>query len=228
MSMSLIRFLIGVFLIPVCITTSQILLAIASVPHSNTTSIISSHMLSLIGGYILWLIIYFSLPPPVRTYVLAHELTHALWGILMGAHVSTLAVGKTRGSVTLSKTNFIITLAPYFFPLYTVIVVAMYYLTSIFYNMSKYDLLWLSLIGFTWGFHFTFTICSLSQQQTDIQAYGRLFSYTIIYILNLLGIALWIVLVSSPTLQDFIGLIRYYFTQMWNIVYNYISNVFPV
>jgi hypothetical protein len=45
----------------------------------------------------------------------------------------------------------------------------------------------------TWAFHFTFTLQSLLTSQPDIQEYGRLFSYSLIYLLNVAGIALWIV-----------------------------------
>jgi len=216
--MSVIRLLIGLLLLPVCLATSQIALAIANSVQTESNAVVPPPALALIGGYILWLAIYFTLPRPVRTYVLAHELTHALWGALMGAKVSKLSVSKTKGSVTLSKTNFLITLAPYFFPFYTVLIVIGYYIASIFYDMTTYDLWWLCLVGFTWGFHFTFTISSLMQKQTDIQAYGYLFSYTTIYILNVLGIALWVVLVSSPTLEDFVQISGYYVANMWHVV----------
>jgi hypothetical protein len=216
--MSLIRLMIGILLLPVCVATSQIALAIAKTVHTESSAVVPPPALALCGGYILWLVVYFTLPRPVRTYVLAHELTHALWGALMGARVSRLSVSKTKGSVTLSKTNFLITLAPYFFPLYTVLVVIGYYVTSIFYDVTRYDLWWLGLVGFTWGFHFTFTISSLMQKQPDIQAYGHFFSYTTIYILNVLGIALWIVLVSSPTLEDFVGIGGYFVANMWHVV----------
>jgi hypothetical protein len=41
------------------------------------------------------------------------------------------------------------------------------------------------------------------QRQTDIQAYGHVLSYTLIYVLNVLGIGLWVVLVSPATLEQF-------------------------
>jgi hypothetical protein len=153
----------------------------------------------LCGGYVLWLALYFTLPRPVRTYVLAHELTHALWGWLMGADILRMRVSARGGSVTLSESNLLIALAPYFFPLYTVLIIAGYYLLSLFFEVERYYLVWLALVGFTWGFHFTFTVATLLQHQTDIREYGHLFSYTVIYVFNVLGICLWVVLVSSAT-----------------------------
>ena len=145
-------------------------------------------------GYALWLAVYFAPPRPFRTYVLAHELTHALWGVLTGARIHRLSVSRHQGSVTLSKNNVLITLAPYFFPLYTMLVIAAYGVLSVFYDLEPYAPFWLMLVGLTWGFHFTFTLSTLLQHQTDITQYGRLFSYGIIYLMNVLGMALWVVL----------------------------------
>jgi hypothetical protein len=144
----------------------------------------------------------------------AHELTHALWASVMGAEVLKLEVGKSAGSVSLSRSNFLITLAPYFFPLYTVMVVAGYYLLSVFFEVQGYATLWLGLVGFSWGFHLTFTITTLLQHQTDIHEYGRLFSYTVICGLNIIGVGIWTVLVSPATLEQLSGLLKVEFTWM--------------
>ena len=42
----------------------------------------------------------------------------------------------------------------------------------------------------------------LLRHQPDVLIYGRLFSYGVIYLLNVLGICLWIILVASPTLES--------------------------
>jgi hypothetical protein len=141
-------------------------------------------------GFLVWVLVFFLLPRPFRTYVLGHELTHALWAMMMGGRVGRIKIGKTGGHVELSKSNFIITLAPYFFPLYTALVIAGYYLAGYWFNTDAYYLWWLAAIGLTWSFHITFTIHMLSQHQPDVQEHGRIFSFTIIYIMNLIVIAL--------------------------------------
>ena len=40
-----------------------------------------------------------------RTYILGHELTHALWTILFGGKASGLKISDTGGSVRVSKNN---------------------------------------------------------------------------------------------------------------------------
>ena len=56
----------------------------------------------------------------------ATELTHALWTWLMGGKVNRFKVTSKGGHVIVSKTNFLIALAPYFFPVYAVLVVAVF------------------------------------------------------------------------------------------------------
>jgi hypothetical protein len=173
------------------------------------------------GGFLFWIFLYFVLPLPVRTYVLAHELTHALWGTLMGARIFKMRVLKNNGSVTLSKSNFLIALAPYFFPLYTVMVIAGYYVLSIFYDVEAYYLFWLGLVGFTWGFHFTFTISTLLQHQSDINEYGAVFSYALIYLLNAAGICIWIVMVSAATIEQMFQFAAIHMTETASDIWNF-------
>ncbi len=202
--MPVIRFCIGVFLIPLCIAATQTIISLMRETQPDSLSAIPPSAWALGGGFLLWIILYFTMPRPVRSYVLAHEMTHALWALLMDVKVMGMKVSKESGHVTLSRTNFVINLAPYFFPLYTVIVIASYYILSIFFEMDRYYLFWLALIGLSWSFHFTFTISTLLQHQTDIKAYGHLFSYTVIYLLNIIGIGFWIVIVSSATFEQMI------------------------
>lgn len=192
----------GILLIPLCVAVTRTVSALVLMAQPPGDWIIPPTALAIGGGYFLWLFCFFTMPRPVRTYVLAHELTHALWAAMMGARVSRLKVTSTGGSVTVSKNNFLITLAPYFFPLYTALVILAYGIAVFFVQVEDYYLLWLGLVGFTWGFHFTFTVTTLLQRQSDIEEYGHVFSYAVIYLFNVAGIALWTVFVSSPTLGD--------------------------
>jgi len=142
------------------------------------------------------------LPRPFRTYVLAHELTHAVWGMLMGAKVGKMKVGPNGGHVMLSKSNFLISLAPYFFPFYTGLVIALWYAAGLFFDLNVYEPWWLAAVGLTWGFHVTFTVYMLSQHQPDVQENGRLFSYVVIYLANLFFVSLWIIALSTPSFSE--------------------------
>lgn len=200
--MRILTFLVGIVLIPVCFAVSETAVSLVRIISPDSSMTIPASGWALLGGFLSWIFLYFTVPLPIRTYVLAHELTHAIWGMLMGAKIFRMRVSRDSGSVTMSKSNFLITLAPYFFPLYTVIVIVSYYILSIFYDVSRFHLFWLGLVGFTWGFHFTFTISTLLQHQSDIKAYGTVFSYALIYLFNVTGICVWIVVITDVSLDQ--------------------------
>jgi hypothetical protein len=191
----LLKFIIGVFLLPLGLAFSRTFFSLLqSLPAASS----GWTAWALPAGFAVSVIGFFLLPRPFRTYVLAHELTHAVWGLLMGAKVGRMKVGKNGGHVMLSKSNFIIALAPYFFPFYTGLVLALWSVAGFFMDLRAYEPWWLAAVGLTWGFHVTFTVYMLSQRQPDIQENGRLFSYVIIYLANLFFVALWIIVIGTP------------------------------
>ena len=197
-----IRFLWGWLLIPCCYAALRTLAHLVQCADPASSWLISPTGLLMGGGFVLWLFLYLVLPRPVRAYVLAHELTHALWGLIHGRRVSQLRVSAQGGSVRIEKPNTLITLAPYFFPFYTLGFVALYGIASLFADLSAWRPVWLGAVGFPWGFHITFTFDALLEHQTDIQKVGYLFSYTFIFLLNALGLAFWLVAVGPPSLLD--------------------------
>ena len=197
-----IRRLIGVLMLPLCAATAHTLWDLLVGLQVNSPRLVSPAAASLAAGFALWVILYACLPRPVRTYVWAHELTHALWAWVFGFRVLGIRVRKNSGAVTLSDSNFLVTLAPYFFPLYTVLAIIAYYLLGLFYPVAQFELYWLGVVGFTWGFHLTFTLTSLAQHQPDIRECGHLFSYAVIFLMNVLGVCAWVVLVSRAGLGE--------------------------
>lgn len=191
------RLLAGLALAPLCVATTLALLDLLRGLAGGSGELFSSEALWLGAGYALWLIMWFVLPQPARAYVMAHELTHALWALLFGARIRRMRVTAAGGSVSLSKTNLLITLAPYFFPFYTVLVLLLRWAVERFVQPAPPPHAWLFLVGLTWGFHLCFTVQSLLTRQPDILEYGRILSYAVIYLFNLLGICLWLVCTTS-------------------------------
>ncbi len=198
----LLRFLTGAALVPLCVAVTLALLdVLRHIPGSG--SLFSPETVWLLTGYALWLGMWFFLPQPVRAYVVAHELTHALWAVLFGGRARNLRVTSEGGSVRLTKSNMLITLAPYFFPFYTIFVILLRFVTGLFVADVPFPLAWLFFVGLTWGFHITFTVQSLMVTQPDIQEYGRLFSYVVIFLFNLAGVGLWVVCTTAATFGEF-------------------------
>ena len=203
------RLLVGIALLPSCWGVTRTFLRAVSA-SAEAESWLSVESLSLLGGVVAFAMAWMALSHPVRMYVLGHELTHALWGLLFGARPSDLRVAATGGSVRLTKTNMLITLAPYFFPFYTFVVIVCALITYAFMRPLPFLPLWLFLVGFTWAFHALFTLETLGSRQPDVKLYGRIFSWTFIYLVNVALVIVWLVSTTDVTFADVSGwLVRY-------------------
>lgn len=209
-----VRLLIGIGLLPGCWATTRALVdTILLAADSNGG--VSVDAMALIGGVALFALCWMALPHPVRTYVFGHELTHALWGIFFGARPSNVRVTASGGSVRLSKTNLLITLAPYFFPFYTFLVIVAATVTYSVLRPLPFLPFWMFLIGFTWSFHALFTIETLAQRQPDVTLYGRIFSWTFIFLVNLAFILVWLVAMTSVTFVDLKSILVFRFSSVY-------------
>jgi hypothetical protein len=192
-----LKFVLAIFLLPVCVILTQTFFTVfarATVAHRLWAGP-EFWFFSL--GAILWLIAFFGLPRPMVVYVFGHELTHALWVLLMGGRVSRFKVGREGGHIVTDRNNFWIALAPYFFPLYSLIVIAGYGIVGLFINVQPYGPLLYALIGATWAFHFTFTCWMIPKKQTDLTDHGTFFSLVVIYLMNLGLLSVMLVLASA-------------------------------
>ena len=147
--------------------------------------LISSEMWFL-AGFVIFFVIFLIKSIPGRVYVFGHELTHAFWAILFRGKIKEFNVSSKNGSVVTTKSNFFISLAPYFFPVYTFLIIFIFYILAFFLNVSKYIGWLFFFVGFSYSFHIFLTLESLSIGQSDVKKTGRFFSYTIIAILNIL------------------------------------------
>ncbi len=114
----------------------------------------------------------------------------------MGGRVSRFRVSREGGHVITSKANFWIALAPYFFPIYSILAISIYGVLSLFLNVQPYGRLLYAVIGATWAFHFTFTCWMIPKNQTDLSDQGTFFSLVMIYLMNLLLLSVMLVLAS--------------------------------
>jgi len=191
-----VKLLIGVLLLPACAALTLAAWRVAR-QLSFGQVLTDSTVWGFVAGYALWLAVFAFLPKPMRTYVLGHELTHAFWALLMGARVGGLKVKKTGGQVRTSKTNWFIALAPYFFPFYALLFIALFFIAHAIWNLERYMWVLFFLVGLGWSFHVTFTLMMvLTTKQPDIESQGALFSAVVIYCMNLLVMALMVAALS--------------------------------
>lgn len=192
-----LKFLIAVLLLPACVAVTLCAWQMAWEVAFGSQAMTGPLGWAFFGGYGLWLAVFAFLPKPMRTYVLGHELTHAVWALMMGARVSGLKVGKAGGQVKTSKVNWLITLAPYFFPFYAVLFAGLFLLAHAIWGLEPYWWVLFFLVGLGWSFHVTFTLMTLlTVSQPDVKSQGVLFSAVVIYCMNLLTIGLTIALMS--------------------------------
>lgn len=194
-----LKLVVGILLVPCCVAITMTFVQQLAIMGRGGGLMRDWQFLSLALGFTLWLVVYSVLPQPVRMYVLGHELTHALWGFMMGAKIRNIKASAKGGQITLSKTNFLITLAPYFFPFYAMLCIILFLIGDLFFDWKRYLPFLCIAIGAGWGFHLTFTIATLSRTQSDVTQNGWLFSMTVIYWMNFLVLGLMLAIVSAQS-----------------------------
>ena len=171
--------IIAILLLPVCFGAGW---ALCQVVRSSDQA--DTVWVAALSGAGCWLVIYLLLPKPMWIYVLGHELTHALWTWLFGGKVKQFKVTADGGHVLVSKTNFLIALAPYFFPLYALVVVAIFMLGHWVWGWQGYLVWFHLLLGAAYAFHVTLTWHILKNHQSDIAGQGYMFSAVVIWLGN--------------------------------------------
>ncbi len=137
-----------------------------------------------VAAYSVW----HRLKPPEFLYAFVREFTQLAFALLTGKKVSSFEVGRGSGKVGLSGTNPLITLAPYFFPLLTVVVLLLGALLNwaLAYGWIPQAVAFLS--GFTLCLHVLMTLRALGASQPDLARGGRVFSWVFIFFLDLVCI----------------------------------------
>lgn len=195
----------GLLLLPSCV----------AVAYSTTRQIIHSGdfrqtIVFFFIGFASYLTFFLAFRKPVRAYIVGHELTHALWVFLFRGKVREIRLSGQRGQVKATKSNILIALAPYFFPLYTILLIVAYFLASIWIDFGNYYRLVVAAIGFTWAFHLLLNIFILSRGQEDLRISGSFFSLVLILVLNVIVLGLIMAFVSRGiTLKSYLSVLTH-------------------
>lgn len=168
----------------------------------------------LVGG-LAWVVTYLSGWRPIKSYVFGHEVSHLLVARAFGGKIIDWDFSATGGYVETNKSNTWITLAPYLMPFYSLIVLLLFGLVGMFWNLHgmqhvglgsaalHFKPVWFfyAMLGLTWFFHATFTYKTVIIAQSDLQRNGEFFSVLLIFLVNvLLLIGLFIAASPSPGL----------------------------
>jgi hypothetical protein len=188
----IVRLALAVLLFPLCVggtvTVFHLLLQTKSV---------AAFWIALVTGAAVWLLIFLRLPKPLWLYVVGHELTHAIWTWAFGGRVKAFRATSKGGYITVTRSNFLIVLAPYFFPFYAVIWVVFFALGNWLWGWQSWIPLFHFGLGITYAFHATLTLYILRTRQPDLESEGWLFSIIIIWMGNLLVLIIGIPLLTG-------------------------------
>lgn len=174
-----VKFILALALLPACAGTARTLWELAR--ECGGVDVV---LVPLLAGAGCWLAVYLLLPRPMWIYVVGHELTHALWVWLFGGRVKRFKATANGGHVVTDKVNFLIALAPYFFPLYAVVLVAVFALGNALADWARYRVWFHLLLGAAYAFHVTLTAHVLKTRQSDITSQGYVFSAVVIFLGN--------------------------------------------
>ena len=191
-----VKFIFAIFLLPICAILTQTFFTAFARATIDQRLWAGAEFWFFSLGVVLWLIAFVGLPRPLIVYVFGHEVTHVLWVWLMGGRVSKFRVSGDGGHIVTNRTNFLIALAPYFFPLYSLLAILAYGIASLFVNVAPYGQLLYAILGITWAFHLTFTCWMIPKNQTDLSDHGTFFSLAFIYLMNLLLLSVLLVIAS--------------------------------
>jgi len=176
-----VKMFVGLLLLPVCLATAKAVWLVLS--HAGASDRIWLPMLAGAAG---WLAIFLFLPKPTWVYVVGHEMTHAVWTWLFGGKVKRFKASSDGGHVIVTKNNFLIVLAPYFFPFYAVLLVGVFWVGDFIWHWQPYATVFHLLLGAAYAFHLTLTVEILKTRQSDITSQGYIFSAAAIFLGNAL------------------------------------------
>lgn len=195
-----VKFLVGLFLLPPAWVLTQTFFTAFARTTVHDTFWATEEFWFFTMGVLLWLTVFFGLPRPLWLYVFGHELTHAVWVLLMGGRVHQFQVNRDGGHILADRTNTWIALAPYFFPIYSVLALATYGVLALFVDVSPYRPVLYAVVGATWAFHLSFTCWMIPKGQPDLHYGGTFFSLVLIYLLNLVLLVV-LLIVASPQIS---------------------------
>jgi hypothetical protein len=177
----------------------KLIIAILSIPigvgvteafYKNLTmvSALSGKLPFFLWGIAAYVVIHLLFYKPTYLYVLGHEAVHAGISWIFGGKIKSFKVSKAGGSVGTDKSNVVISLSPYFVPIYAIVIAVIYFVVASSYNINGATFIF--LIGFALAFHMISTIEVMKIRQPDIVKSGHFFSIVFVYVFNVIVVAL--------------------------------------
>ena len=147
----------------------------------------------VLGGALAYLLLHFFLRRPERLYLWGHEFSHLVIAKLFFRKVHQFHISsRDGGKVVLDRTNVLIDLAPYIFPLYSI---GIGIPALAFRHTSPWvPDIYLATGSFLFTMHILFSTEGFVAGQPDLRRSGRMFSAAVV----LFFLLLWIPCLMAP------------------------------
>ncbi|MFB0535413.1 MAG: hypothetical protein ACETWR_10565 [Anaerolineae bacterium] len=156
-------------------------------------------------GFLFYIVIYILILQHIIDFIeiFEHELGHAIVAWLFLKDVREFWVSPEGGKVNwLDGSDSLITLAPYYLPVFTIPLAVIQ--PFVFYPIH---LIIDFLIGFTLAFHYAALFRKeFRWSQSDIKKTGRIFSFCVVCILNIIVLVIILCIVS----RNYLGILNYF------------------
>jgi hypothetical protein len=200
------------FILTFILALLSISASIAIVQLVRNLSVTTREEISFLCGFIAYILVHFLLYKPVFAHVMAHELTHMFISALFGGKTKSLHVSREGGKVLVSKSNFLVSLAPYFFPLYAFAAALIYFIAR-----DEYRVYVAFFVGAALSFHIALTLFSLTTKQSDLYEDSNIFfSLLFVFFMNIMVVALILSIVSQKV--NYFQFLKDTATGCWHIV----------
>lgn len=147
----------------------------------------------VLSGSLAYLLIHFFLRKPERLYLWGHEFAHLVLAKIFFRKIHQFHISsKSGGKVVLDRTNVMIDLAPYIFPLYSL---GIGVTALLFRHASPWvPDIYLAAASFLFTMHVLFSTEGFLAGQPDLRRSGRVFSAAVV----LFFLLLWIPCLMAP------------------------------
>lgn len=173
--------LIGVVALPLIVSVSK-----AFYSQLGNIVIDSQNQLNFMYGLTSYVVMHIFFFKPKYLYNMGHEGVHVISTWLSFGKAKNVKVSSEGGSVETTKSNFFISLSPYFIPVYTLLLCLAYFIFSKLQDTSAYTPYFIFFLGFTLAMHIIMTVEALRVAQPDLIKTGYLFSLSLIYLINVM------------------------------------------
>lgn len=137
-------------------------------------------------GFVFGCLIFMFISKFIPVYVFGHELAHWIFAKLFMKETGKFKVGKDGGAVEVKNPNLWVSLAPYFYPTFTVIWIPFWFLFKYLDERYPYSLsIYFVIMSITWAYHVAMTLYALKFEQSDLQRYGKPLSLGVIIFVNM-------------------------------------------